>query len=109
LISSVRGRESFRDLYRYGRRVRVGALQITYRANATSRPRLAFSINRSVGNAVVRNRARRRLRAAFHDATAEHPNLVPPGDYVLSVYDGGFDYQRGRQWLLTALKKLAGQ
>jgi ribonuclease P protein component len=34
-------------------------------------PRVAYAVPRSVGNAVVRNRVRRRLRAAVHAHAAE--------------------------------------
>ncbi|MBB4286616.1 ribonuclease P protein component [Roseospira goensis] len=45
------------------------------------RPRLGFTVSRKVGNAVVRNRARRRLRAA---ADQVFPLAARPGwDYVL--------------------------
>ncbi len=41
----------------------------------TEPPRIAFAIGRPVGNAVVRNRVRRRLRAAAR----EHRALLEPG------------------------------
>lgn len=44
-------------------------------------PRVAFAIGRPVGGAVVRNRIRRRLRAALGAASAE--GHVPPGSYLL--------------------------
>lgn len=43
--------------------------------------RVGFTVTRKVGNAVVRNRARRRLRAAAQDAICEHGR--PGHDYVL--------------------------
>ncbi len=49
-------------------------------------PRVGFTATRKVGNAVVRNRARRRLRAV---AAALLPTLGVPGwDYVLIARDG---------------------
>lgn len=44
-------------------------------------PRVGYTASRKVGNAVVRNRARRRLRAAVHDVLAER--AWPGRDYVL--------------------------
>lgn len=38
-------------------------------------PRVAFAVGRNVGGAVVRNRVRRRLRAAMH----AHADLLRPG------------------------------
>ncbi len=44
--------------------------------------RVAFSISRRVGNAVTRNRLRRRLRALL-DAAARDPLMaLPEGDYL---------------------------
>lgn len=53
---------------------------------------LGFAINRSVGNAVVRNRIRRRLRALMREFDAE----LGPGLYLLGASSGdagtvGFD------------------
>lgn len=42
---------------------------------STDPPRLAFAVGRSVGNAVVRNRVRRRLR----HAAARHGAALEPG------------------------------
>jgi ribonuclease P protein component len=43
--------------------------------------RIGFTATRKIGNAVVRNRARRRLRAAAASVMARH--AVPGFDYVL--------------------------
>ena len=42
-------------------------------------PRVAFSVGRPVGNAVTRNRVRRRLRAAVR----EHADCLRPGSAYL--------------------------
>ncbi|QCE33655.1 ribonuclease P protein component [Acetobacteraceae bacterium] len=42
---------------------------------------VGFTVTRKLGNAVVRNRIRRRLRAAFQEVVKEVE--VPAGDYVL--------------------------
>jgi ribonuclease P protein component len=46
-----------------------------------SRPHVGYAIGRSVGNAVTRNRARRRLRAAF----AARASSLRPGWYVVGA------------------------
>jgi ribonuclease P protein component len=46
-----------------------------------SRPHVGYAIGRSVGNAVTRNRARRRLRAAFAARAAS----LRPGWYVVGA------------------------
>ncbi len=44
-------------------------------------PRVGFTVSRKVGNAVARNRARRRLRAAAETVMPRH--AAPGEDYVL--------------------------
>jgi ribonuclease P protein component len=72
----VRGRESFAALSRQGRRVREGPVTVVYRADTTA-PRVAFSVGRAVGPAVVRNRLRRRLRVLWGGAAPAG------GDYLI--------------------------
>jgi len=80
LIWPVRDRAMFRAIAR-GRRRRSGALEVSAALLDTRReppidpPRIAFAVGRSVGNAVVRNRVKRRLRAAAR----EHDAFLRPG------------------------------
>ena len=45
------------------------------------RRRVGFTASKKVGNAVARNRAKRRLRAAVHQVMSDH--AVPAHDYVV--------------------------
>ncbi|MFN3218098.1 MAG: ribonuclease P protein component [Acidimicrobiales bacterium] len=73
-----------------------------------SRPkwRIAFSIPRSVGNAVVRNRARRRLRARFAEIVAAEPDLLPPGSYLVACRRAPRDSAEAHRWLISASRRL---
>lgn len=80
----VTDRASFVALRRSGRRVRSGPLSVTYLAPgpdaADTPPRVAFAIGKATGGAVVRNRVRRRLRAALHELVVE--GALPAGTYL---------------------------
>jgi len=68
LIESIRTRDAFERLRRDGRRVRSGSLWCIHVLDAElSTPHVAFAIGRPVGNAVTRNRLRRRLRALVRE------------------------------------------
>ncbi len=73
---------------------------------ASSMPRIGFTASRKVGIAVLRNRARRRLRAAVDQVMPLH--AVPGNDYV--VIARGETVTRPFQALLgdleTALRRL---
>ncbi len=76
-------------------------LQVMRRPDGEGPPRVGFTATRKLGGAVVRNRARRRLRAA---AQAVLPVAAAPGyDYVLIARAGTIT----RPWtlLLEDLRK----
>jgi len=68
-------------------------LQVRRRApeetGTDTRPRVGYTASRKVGNAVVRNRARRRLRAAVVDVLCGRAE--PGHDYVLIARAGTAD------------------
>ena len=59
----------------------LNASEGTARTPALGPPRVGITVSRKVGNAVQRNRARRRLRAAARQALPRHG--APGVDYVL--------------------------
>ncbi len=71
-----------------------------------SAPRVGYAASRKVGGAVVRNRARRRLRAAVHDVLSARAQ--PGCDYVLIARAGtaGRPYALLLEDLATALDKV---
>jgi ribonuclease P protein component len=82
LIWRVRDRASFRALAA-SRRHRRGVLTMTRVGSCPGDPpRVAFTIGRPVGNAVVRNRVRRRLRALSHAHAAD---FAPGHTYLIGA------------------------
>ncbi|MDQ3957698.1 MAG: ribonuclease P protein component [Actinomycetota bacterium] len=76
-IEALSGKASFRRVYSEGRRcTRDGVTAIVY-LRETGPARLGLAVGKAHGNAVVRNRIRRRLRAAFR---AYRPG---PADVIL--------------------------
>lgn len=74
----VRTRAQFSALRTRGVRSRRGTVRVTHLPGGEE-VRVAFAIGKPVGTAVVRNRVRRRLRAALL-------SLEPPaGDYLIGV------------------------
>ncbi len=93
MIDSVTRRAEFDALRSRGQRVRSGALRMSYvsspgakvdASSVRSNHRVAFAISRKFGNAVERNRAKRRLKAAFAGLVAGKADSQPPtGLYLL--------------------------
>ncbi len=82
VIRSVTARSSFVALRSDGVRFRSGPVSLRF-APVEDEPALAFAIGKKFGTAVERNRARRRMRAAFVESSA-HERL-PAGAYQLSA------------------------
>ncbi|MBA3266733.1 MAG: ribonuclease P protein component [Acidimicrobiia bacterium] len=82
MIQPISDRATFTRLRRSGRRVRRGSVTVTWVEGEPSEPtRVAYTVGRRVGGAVVRNRVRRRLRAA----TGEAQSVLRPGPYLIGV------------------------
>lgn len=77
-------------------------------AAASSGPRFGFTITKKIGNAVVRNRIRRRLRAALMQVADAHAD--PEMDYVLVARLPAASQAFGALVadLLTAFKRVNG-
>jgi ribonuclease P protein component len=105
----VRDRATFEALRRHGRRARRGpvtvvhvpAAQLLAVAPSTrgghvpeAQVRAAFAVGRKVGNAVVRNRLRRRLRSILHEldrSDRDGGRSLVPGAYLVTVAPAAAD------------------
>jgi ribonuclease P protein component len=81
----ITDRGSFLALRQRGRRARRGPLTVTWLrptpGDRTTPPRVGFAVGKAAGGAVLRNRIRRRLRAALRQLAAE--GRLPAGTYLL--------------------------
>jgi ribonuclease P protein component len=79
----ITDRRTFQALRQNGRRARRGPLSVTWlpAEDPALPPRAGFAIARQAGGAVVRNRVRRRLRAALRELAAA--GRLPAGTYLL--------------------------
>ena len=84
VIDRLAGRRAFARLRAEGTRRGRGPIRLVIRPDTSQRPRFAFAIPRSVGNAVVRNRTKHRLRAVLADLNQTPPGL-PGGDHLIRV------------------------
>lgn len=86
MIERLAGRADFARLRADGVRHGRGPIRLVSRVDPThASARFAFAIPRSVGNAVVRNRVRRRIRAVLHELHREDPAFPVRGDHLIRV------------------------
>ncbi|MCP3989842.1 MAG: ribonuclease P protein component [Actinomycetia bacterium] len=87
MIWRIRSRKVFAEFQTHGQRTRSGSVSMTFVAVPTTHPQLALALGRRFGNAVDRNRGRRRLRAAFGTAWSARSadrGATPAGAFLLS-------------------------
>ncbi len=111
VISRIGRRRTFDELRNDGRRVRTGSVRLNFLALETSEVQVAFAIGRSFGNAVERNRGRRRLRAAFIEALGRTEVERMQGAFLLTGSRGLLtnDFSRLVDAVEACLKKLASE
>ncbi|MGI8649059.1 MAG: ribonuclease P protein component [Rubrobacter sp.] len=96
----------FDRAYRGGLAYRGKLFSVHAFENGLGHPRLGLSVSKKVGNAVVRNTVRRRLREAFHNSRDEIPVSL---DLVVSARPAASDSpaQDLETELLKALKRFS--
>ena len=81
-MDRLRSRADFQSVAKGTKTVRPGlVLQGLSRTDASGPPRFGFTVSRQVGNAVERNRVRRRLKAAVR--LVADKDVAPGADYVV--------------------------
>ena len=104
LIWRVDRRDMFEKL-RQARRCRQGPLTVSWvPGDVAEPPRVAYTVGRRVGSAVVRNRLRRRLRMLIRESAAR----LRPGAYLIGAGPAALQlsYEDLRRTLLTALTSI---
>jgi ribonuclease P protein component len=81
VIDAIVDRATFEKLSG-ARRVRTEALWLRYEPDGSNPPRVAFALGRHVGNAVTRNRIRRRVVGQLRGPDAIE---LPPGAYLIGA------------------------
>lgn len=80
-VGRLRGRRTFAALAQQGRTVRSGPIRVRYLAASGDELSVGYAVGKSAGGAVLRNRIRRRLRAAIAGANVP----LTSGFYLISA------------------------
>lgn len=65
LGSRLRRRQDYQAVYEHGTRLSGSLMTVFFLPNPLGRPRLGIAATRKIGSAVIRNRAKRRVRDLF--------------------------------------------
>ncbi|MEK9968176.1 MAG: ribonuclease P protein component [Ferrovibrio sp.] len=105
-VERLRRRADYLRVQAAERRIALPGLLLQAAPGETGCCRVGFTASRKVGNAVIRNRARRRLKALAGEILPKH--AITGHDYVLVARQGTpkREYAALRRDLETALKKL---
>ena len=97
-------RNEYHRAFREGRRISLPGIKIVVAPNELGRARLGLAVSRKVGNAVVRNRMKRRLREIFRRQRHLFPH---PIDIVVVPYAGSarFSFEELKDKLLLGIRK----
>jgi ribonuclease P protein component len=101
----VRKKKDFGELYRKGVCIRGNYFNLIYLQNNLSQSRMAAVASRKVGNAVERNRVRRRAKELFR---RNKDKLMFPADLLLIAKKDflGASWRQAREHYLDALRSI---
>ncbi len=80
LTAPLSSRRTFAELGAVGQRGASGLIRVRFLPSPAGPPRVAYAISKRAGGAVVRNRIRRRVRAAVEGLSPE----LSPGAYLVT-------------------------
>lgn len=100
----LRRKSDFAHLRQTGRVWRHPSLTVSVAPNHLNHNRYGFITSRQLGNAVTRNRVRRRLRAVVQEV---HPHLLPGHDIALIARSPAADqsYRAIREAVITIMQR----
>ena len=103
-VESLRSSQDFRRVLSNGKRQRQGAIVLVRSPGRPGPPRLGLVVSKSSGNAVTRNRIKRRLRHATAGL-----RLQPGMDYVIIANSqvAEVSFASIEDWLRRALEELS--
>ena len=109
-LTVLRKRAEFVKVQNKGKRHRGRSLLLMVYPNDSDKSRIGLTVSRKVGNAVVRNRVRRRLREAIR---ANPERFASGQDYVFiararSATAGSSTLHKEVEWLLSQVSLQAG-
>jgi ribonuclease P protein component len=73
VLQPLTRKSEFKSVFEQGRKFPSKYFILYITSNGLGHSRLGLSVSRKVGNAVTRNRVRRRLREIFRKLLSEHP------------------------------------
>jgi len=86
----VRRRQDYQAVYEHGTRLSGSLMTVFFRPNTLGRARLGIAATRKIGSAVIRNRAKRRVRDLFRRHTpveAVDVVVIPRRDLAIAPFD----------------------
>lgn len=107
MISGISDRSTIRRVFSEGRSAKSRDLRVRYLTDgAVEECQVAFSISKKVGNAVARNRIRRRLRSALNEIVGARKSSVSAAMIVVYPSAVGRSYSELREQLDEVMKKI---
>ena len=101
----IKSNEEFSSLIKVGKRIKTAEFHIYYLPNNLEMNRYGVSVSTKLGNAVIRNRIKRQLRAIMDDfyksSTKQHDIIVVAKQGFLNN-----SFQQNKEALLTSLREI---